>query len=679
MRGIILHNRSLIILLCYLALAWVVVAQETPECATLVQTALETTQAVCHDIQANRACYGHVDVSASPYPQIPDFQFQTIGDLEDISHIASLETGAADIDNSLWGISRLDIEVPILGTSESNIMTMLLFGDVEIINNFEPDSLLAVINSSLNVNVRSSPSASAFALGSIAPNETIVVIGRNTDGSWLRFRSDDFQGWLSSDFIIFDSDEPRADIVASLSDLTQRQYSPMQSFFMRSNQTSSDCAELPESGLIIQSLEANSINILVNEVSIEFNSTIHLQTRTEAETRILTINTLEGETQIASKNEIQVASRGQTISVELGENGLAVNTPSNPVALDSSTVNALPTILLPRNICVPAPYQTPANTSVLMDVNLTGVNLDEQEPFGTPNPEQLGNLGWVRLNYNVSNNIGSLDLEAAYERYQPLLEQYTQSDYKTILVLTHQTYGEGREEFLPWAEMTDAKWRQLSDELAVMACQIAHQYANQELVTVYQIWNEQDVPIGARASIPMSAENYAYMLTQVSNAIRAADSNALIITGGHATGPWRGANYARQMLRYLPSTTLIDGVAFHPYGRGVDFDSPYRVFGHIDASIQAYSRILPTKPLWITEWGVLDRPSDPAPDIAEYAMSMLNYVDKWYPDRVAAMLWYAWADGMDNGYGLVDSNENPQPILYEQFTNFLEVDSLNKN
>jgi hypothetical protein len=31
------------------------------------------------------------------------------------------------------------------------------------------------------------------------------------------------------------------------------------------------------------------------------------------------------------------------------------------------------------------------------------------------------------------------------------------------------------------------------------------------------------------------------------------------------------------------------------------------------------------------------------------------------------MIWYAWAQGMDNGYGLVDGNGNPRPPLTEKY------------
>lgn len=666
-----MHFRWLIMafLLCSIA-----TAQATLQCATLFQVAVETAHEACDDMQINIACYGHSLVTASPFPQAEAFQFQMIGDVIDIAQIASLETEAEDIDDAIWGVARIDVEA-FSPNSPHNTLTMLMFGDVEITNNFEPDELTGVVNATRNVNVRRIPSPDAVILGIVESDARVIIVGRNADSSWLRVRSEDFEGWLLQNFITFDNDEQHEDIIAALPDVNQVEeayYGSMQSFFMRSEQGESGCEDLPQSGLIAQAHDKEQINIDVNDVSIGFNSTIHLQTRTQQDITYLFISVLEGDAFITSQNRTQLVQRGQAITIKLDEMGAADDVPSTAIPFNVSTMNALPVTLLPRNICIPAPYQFPNNdTGSVMTSNLSGVNVDELETFGLPEPEELGNLGWVRINYNVSNDVGNLDLDEAYDRYQPLLEQYARNGHQNIVLLSHQTYGEGRDEFLPWSEMTDEKWRMLSDELAIMACQIVKQYATQKIVAVYQIWNEQDAPIGARASVSMSNENYAYMVTQVSQAIRAADPQAIIISGGYVSGPGIGVLNALEMVRLLPSTTLLDGIAFHPYGRGVDFDSPYRVYGHIDVSIQAYSTVLPGKPLWITEFGVLDSVSDPSSAISEYAMSMLNYIDKWYGNRVAAMVWYAWAEGMDNGYGLVDNDEKPQPILYEQFTTFI--------
>ena len=300
-------------------------------------------------------------------------------------------------------------------------------------------------------------------------------------------------------------------------------------------------------------------------------------------------------------------------------------------------------------------------------VNPVGVNLDVYHALGKPNPSRLSGLGWVRFGYNVSNFVGSEDIEAALQRYLPLIESYREDGYRVVFTTSHQTYGEGRSQFWPWSQMTDEKWDRLIERFAGMMADIAGQWASRELISAWQIWNEQDAPVGAVASVPMSASNYAKMFRQVHRAIRSEDSKVQIITGGFTGGPHRGSIYARQLLRELPSDITPDGIAFHPYGRGLNDQPTYAIFGHIDESVWAYSAVLPNKPLWMTEWGVLDRPNDNINHISKYATDMVRHLKVNYPGKFATIIWYAWAEGMHNGYGLVDSNSNPRPPLTERF------------
>ena len=312
--------------------------------------------------------------------------------------------------------------------------------------------------------------------------------------------------------------------------------------------------------------------------------------------------------------------------------------------------------------------EIPEAGKIPVALNTTGVNLDVQHPLGTPDPALLKGMGWVRLGYNVSAAKGSEDIQAAYDRYAPHIERYARAGIKVMLVFTHQTYGEGKNEFWPWPQMTTTKWRKLSGRLSEMVAKIVEQYRGKDLVHAYQVWNEQDAHIGEVASEPMHPSDYAIILGDLIRTIKRVDPTAYVITGGHTGGPGKGSDYARAAINALPAGVLPDGIALHPYGRGITQPAPpYTIFGHIDDSMNAYLPILAGKPVWITEWGVLDRPNDAPGAILNYASGFVKHLKDKYPGAVASMIWYAWAMTMHNGYGLVNAQSQPLQPLNDGF------------
>lgn len=293
-----------------------------------------------------------------------------------------------------------------------------------------------------------------------------------------------------------------------------------------------------------------------------------------------------------------------------------------------------------------------------------GINLDVLNPLGKPGPARLRELTYVRMPYNVSMDVGNQDLNKAFDVYAPYIDALVNAGKKIILVYTHQTYGEGAG--YVWPRMTDDQWQELSLRYADFVGQIARQYRGK--IAAHQIWNEMDAQVGASTSVSMPPQTYAVILARAIQAIRTADTATPIITGGHISGAGNGPNYARATLDALPRGVQPDGVALHPYGRGPDPTSKYALFGSIEESVQAYYNVMPGKRVWITEWGVLNAPNEPAAAVSEYATSFVTYLQQNHPEKVAAMTWYAWADGMDNGYGLVGRDDQPKEPFYSQFT-----------
>lgn len=298
------------------------------------------------------------------------------------------------------------------------------------------------------------------------------------------------------------------------------------------------------------------------------------------------------------------------------------------------------------------------------------MNLDIHHPQGRPEPGAMQGIGWVRIKFNVSFNpengsYGNKDIEAAYQRYLPHIQRYAQSGMKVLMVFTHQLYGEGAG--FNWTQMDSGRWRQLVPTYADFARQVAAKFNDTNLIHCYQIWNEQDTkPEHARAAVPIPAADYGYMLTEAIRAIRQADKVTPVITGGHTTGPGPGSAYAQATLSAMPPDVRPDGIAFHPYGRGVQ-GHRFSNWGPLSEEIEAYSAVLPGKPLWITEWGVLDHQGrdDVINDVCDYCGGFMNILKRDYSSKVAAAIWYAWADGMDNGFGLVDSSGKPKPTIYD--------------
>ncbi|MAS37082.1 MAG: hypothetical protein CL610_23990 [Anaerolineaceae bacterium] len=306
----------------------------------------------------------------------------------------------------------------------------------------------------------------------------------------------------------------------------------------------------------------------------------------------------------------------------------------------------------------------PATASIL------GINLDIFHPRGKPDHAQLSGIGWVRIKFNVSFNpanhtYGNRDIEAAYRRYLPHIERYAQAGLKVLIVFTHQLYGEGAG--FDWKQMDSGRWQQLVPTYADFARQVAAKFAGTNQVHAYQVWNEQDThPEHARAAVPVPAGDYAHMLTETIRAIRQVDPVTPIITGGHTTGPGPGSQYARSTVAAMPPDIRPDGIAFHPYGRG-EHGHRFSNWGPLAEEIEAYGAVLPGKPLWITEWGVLDHQGrlDVLPEVLSYAAGFMHIIRQNFAEQVAAAIWYAWADGMDNGFGLVDASGRPKADFFE--------------
>jgi len=314
-------------------------------------------------------------------------------------------------------------------------------------------------------------------------------------------------------------------------------------------------------------------------------------------------------------------------------------------------------------------YITADRLALLQDTSIPlGVAIDYRFAAGFPDAELLGSIEWVRFIYNISYNpkdgsYGNADLDLAFENYLPIIQHYGQAGYKVMLVITYQTFGEGAG--YVWSDMEAEDWGSLTTALSATAGDIAAQYEPYNLVSAYQIWQEPDSMPNTPFAVTVPPPEYARMFTEIYRKIRAADSDVPIITGGMISA---NPSYVRSMLDALPADVRPDGIAIHAYGRSGSAGELYGTFGMVGPLIDSYRAAAPDIPIWITEWGVWDRQTDPAEDIQAYAEDFVTVLNRDYGDVVQAAIWYGWTDGMFESFGLVDSESIPREPLYSWFT-----------
>lgn len=206
-------------------------------------------------------------------------------------------------------------------------------------------------------------------------------------------------------------------------------------------------------------------------------------------------------------------------------------------------------------------------------------------------------------------------------------------------------------------------------------------------VAAYELWNEPNLQREWNG-VPLSAADFVRLMAAGAEGVRAADPQAIVISGAPAT---TGINdgetavddrvYLRQMLT-AGAADLVDAVGVHPYGWANPPDSsvanpdpdvpshndhPSFFFGD---TINDYRALLEAfdaadKPLWATEfgWGTFETFGVSPPDGAEF----MNNVSEWQ-QAVYTLRAYELAHEWDYVGPMILWNLNFAPTLGPDFS-----------
>jgi uncharacterized protein YraI len=323
------------------------------ECPALVEQAVAATGEACMNVERNQACYGNVSLSATFHPEAVDVQFEAAGDIAGLADLQDISLTALDVQEETWGIAVLRVQANLPDTLPGQNVTMLLFGDVQVENagTLTGVTLTGTVNVNSGANIRRSPSQNGTIIGSLMRGDTVRVIGRLEDASWLQIQlpTSEGTGWVFADLLALDGDVN----TLSVNEPGVPVYGPMQAFYFRSGIGDAACAEAPDSGILLQTPQgAGSIVLNVNEAAITLGSTAFLQAEPDGD---MIINLLEGGATIETEWDVEFVPAGARVRVPLDEEGTAEVADFTPEPYDLDPLLVLPLSLLPRQIRIARP------------------------------------------------------------------------------------------------------------------------------------------------------------------------------------------------------------------------------------------------------------------------------------------------------------------------------------
>ena len=348
-----------------------VLAQDAGRCSALVQEALDAVADLCDRTGSDELCYGNTTVSVTSVSD-SDIVFSDPGDIISINQVQSVQTTALKVPDE-WGVSLMRIRANIPNTLPGQVVTFLLFGDIEL-ENAVPQQPTLSASTTGNINIRSGPSTGHSVAGGLSGSTPLELQGRNAAGDWVYFTTEDAtSGWLFASLLEIEGDVMMLDEVPDDYE-GGSQFAPMQVIYFTTGVGLPVCSEAPQDGILIQTPNIEErIELVVNDAEVRLGSTAYLQAQASGD---MTIYIVEGEGRVRSADVTQVVPAGAFTTVPLDANGLADGPPTDPQPYDATGLLSLPLAVMDRQVALADPATeeaiTEANTPPAVAGDWTG-------------------------------------------------------------------------------------------------------------------------------------------------------------------------------------------------------------------------------------------------------------------------------------------------------------------
>jgi hypothetical protein len=173
-------------------------------------------------------------------------------------------------------------------------------------------------------------------------------------------------------------------------------------------------------------------------------------------------------------------------------------------------------------------------------------------------------------------------------------------------------------------------------------------YATYGNLYAYQVWNEPDDIAMSDTVKFMDAAAYGQLLNQAYGAIKDLNASQIVFSAGLVSG---NAAYLQGI---IDGGGLADVYALHPYDPNPDDPA---AIDRVAALIQMMTSIT-GKPVFITEFGW---PTSDQEAQAKWLLQVMNLQnDPALSSYLLGVMWYAYSDGQNPGFGLLDANMQPK-------------------
>jgi uncharacterized protein YgiM (DUF1202 family) len=331
-----------------LSVASIALAQDDDGCGVLVEEAITLASDNCFEIGRNQVCYGNNQIEAQGWTT-EDIAFSVPGDVLDVGNLATLNTSALDEDAGTWGVALMKLQANLPDTLPGQAVTIVLFGDVELQNDVNPDALVEIptitVTANTNANLRSGAGTDFAVAGSLTTGQELVASGRNEAGDWLLITVDGEPAWVFAS-LVNTTDDVMTLNVSDDADTTSS-IAPMQAFTFSTGIQESTCAEAPRDGLLVQAPTDTVVNFTINGVEVEIGSTALMRLGDDAES--LSVANLAGNVVVTANGNTQALDVSFQTSVTTD------GTVSEPEPIAFDDVRALPVNLLPETVTIVPP------------------------------------------------------------------------------------------------------------------------------------------------------------------------------------------------------------------------------------------------------------------------------------------------------------------------------------